>query len=41
LRKFTRAEEPIAKYGNFGMDRFGSSLVAITQESEAIEFSQI
>jgi hypothetical protein len=41
FRKFTRAEKLIARRGNFGMDRLGSSLVAITQESEATELSQI
>jgi hypothetical protein len=41
FRKFAPAEELIARRGNFGMDRFVSSLVAITQESEAMEFSQI
>jgi hypothetical protein len=35
LRKFAHAEELIARRWNFRMDRFGSSLVVITQESEA------
>jgi hypothetical protein len=41
FRKFACTKELIAKRGNFGMDRFGSSLVAITQETEATELSQI
>jgi hypothetical protein len=40
FRKFARAEELIARRGNLGLDRFGSNLVAITQESETTEFSQ-
>jgi hypothetical protein len=41
FRKFARAEELIARRGNFEMDSFGSGLVAITQESEARELPQI
>jgi hypothetical protein len=41
FRKFARAEELIARRGNFWMDRFESNLVAITQESETMELSQI
>jgi hypothetical protein len=41
FRKFTRAEELITRCGKFGMDMFGSSLVAITQESETTELSHI
>jgi hypothetical protein len=41
FHKFACAEELITRRRNFGMDRFGSNLVAITQESKATELSQI
>jgi hypothetical protein len=41
FRKFARAEKLIARRENFGMDRFRSNLVALTQESETAELCQI